>query len=100
MLPYPTSQRRLLMMARVFLHEFSEFVAAHEAGLPYPSDINDPSADHALETFLERLAVDAAQVDEAMGGVETAADIQRGLEKLLAELLSHAAPHRNRIHWN
>ena len=100
MLPYPTDRRRLLMMVRVFLHEFCEFVAAHDCGFPYPSERDDPCADHQLEAFLERLAVDASQVDDAMAGAETADEIRRGLEQHLVDLLSHAAWQRHRSHWN
>ncbi|HEX5053490.1 MAG TPA: hypothetical protein VFZ65_17055 [Planctomycetota bacterium] len=96
MLPYPTDRRRLLMMVRVFLHEFSELVAA--CGDACPADLG--SADHQLEGFLERLAVDAGQIDEAAVRPETEAEIQRGLEHHLAELLQHAAWNRSRIHWN
>lgn len=100
MLPYRTDQRRLLMMVRVFLHEFSEFVGAHDAGLPYPSDRADPCADHQLEAFLERLAEDAAQIDAAATSAETVAEIQRGMKQHLEDLLSHAVWHRNRMHPN
>lgn len=97
MLPYRTDTRRLLMMVRAFLHEFSEFVAAHDGGLPYPSDPKDPYADHQLEAFLERLAVDATQIDAAAASAEPAIEIQRGLAQHLNDLLSHAPSHRNRI---
>ena len=98
MLPYPTDRRRLLMMVRVFLHEFAEFVSAHADGWPYPPEPGD--ADRQLEGFLERLAVDASQIDEATACAETEAEIQRGLERHLSELLRHAAWNKNRLHWN
>jgi len=88
MLPYPTDPRRLLMMVRVFLHEFCEFVRAHDAGLEYPSPEGDPCADHQLEAFLERLAVDAAQIDESAAIVESETEIRRGLVQHLADLVS------------
>lgn len=100
MLPYPTDRRRLLMMVRVFLHEFSEFVGAHGDGWPYPSDPGDDCADHQLEAFLERLAMDAGQIDEVAEREETEAEVQRGLEQHLGNLLRHAAWNRNRIQWN
>ena len=56
MLPYPTDRRRLLMMVRVFLHEFAEFVPAYVDGDSYPADSD--CADRQLEGFLERLAVE------------------------------------------
>jgi hypothetical protein len=104
MLPFPTDPRRLLMMVRVFLHEFSEFVGAHRDGLEYPSDPRDDCADHQLEAFLERLAVDARQIDDGFRRmaerVETAAEVQQSLEGHLRDLLWHAAWSRNRISRN
>jgi hypothetical protein len=100
MLPYSTDRRRLLMMVRVFLHEFSEFVGAHADGWQYPSDPRDDCADHQLEAFLERLAVDAGQIDEAAERAQTAADVQLDVEQHLCDLLQHAAWNRNRPHWN
>jgi len=98
MLPYPTDRRRLLMMVRVFLHEFSEFVPAYAGGWLYPADHGE--ADHQLEGFLERLAVDASQIDEAAEHPETEAQIQRGIEQHLSELLQHATWNGRRIRWN
>ncbi|HEX6812953.1 MAG TPA: hypothetical protein VF384_15115 [Planctomycetota bacterium] len=100
MLPYPTDRRRLLMMVRVFVHEFTELLRAHSNGWPYPSDPCDETADHQLEEFLERIAVDASQVDEVAQRRESETEIQRALEKQLNELLLQAAWNRNRIQWN
>ena len=102
MLPYPTDRRRLLMMVRVFLHEFAEFVGAHREGFEYPSDPADECADHQLEAFLERLAVDAGQIAAGQvegGRVETEAEIVRSLEAHLLDLVGHAA-WRNRMPVN
>ena len=99
-LPYPTDRRRLLMMVRVFLHEFSEFVRAYGDGWPYPADAGADCTDHQLVKFLERLAEDAGQIDEAAQRPETEAEIQRGLEQYLCTLLQHAAWNRNRIQLN
>jgi hypothetical protein len=98
MLPYPTDRRRLLMMVRAFLHEFSELVGAHADG--WQSDPRDECTDHQLEAFLERLAVDAEQTDEATQRTETEAGIQRGIEQHLCDLLQHAAWNRRRVNWN
>jgi hypothetical protein len=100
MLPYPTDRRRLLMMVRVFLHEFSEWVQANRDGSPYPSDVADDCADHQLERFLERLAVDADQLDEAAVRPETEIEVYRCLEQHLCELLRHAASTHDRLRWN
>jgi hypothetical protein len=98
MLPYPTDRRRLLMMVRAFMHEFSEFVCAYGDGSPY---LPDPiGADHQLEGFLERLAVDAGQIDEASDRPETEGEIQRGVAQHLFELLQHASWNSRRVHWN
>jgi hypothetical protein len=86
------------MMVRVFLHEFAEFVSAHADGMPYPAEHGD--ADRQLESFLERLAVDASQIDDAAARAETEAEIRRGLARHLSELLRHAAWNRNSMHWN
>lgn len=100
MLPYPTDRRRLLMMVRVFLHEFSELVQAHRDGPPYPADAADDCADRQLEKFLERLAVDASQIDDLSARPETEIEIYRGLEQHLCELLRQASCTRNRIRFN
>ena len=100
MLPYPTDRRRLLMMVRVFLHEFSEWVQAHRDGAPYPSAAADEFADHQLEKFLERLAIDAGQIDDLSLRPDTEIEIYRGLEQHLCELLRHASGIRNRIRFN
>ena len=97
MLPYPTDRRRLLMMVRVFLNEFSEFVPAYGEDLS-PADL--PGADRQLEGFLERLAMDASQIDAGAERLETEAGILRGIERHLAELVQHAASHCSRIRWN
>ena len=104
MLPYPTDPRRLLMMVRVFLHEFAEFVNAHRTGWDYPSDPGDACADHQLEAFLERLAVDASETDEharrTAGRVESAAEIPQSIAAHLRELVQEAFVHHNRITAN
>jgi len=100
MLPYPTDRRRLLMMVRVFLHEFSEFVRAYGDVYPYPAEPGGDCADHQLEGFIERLAVDASQIDETAERLETEAEIQNGLIKHLCELLQHASWNRRRSQWN
>ena len=100
MLPCPTDRRRLLMMARVFLHEFSEFVRAHGDGWKYPSDRGDPSADHQLEAFLERLAVDAGQIDEASEHAETESRVLLDIDLLLSQLMEVAAWNTDRISQN
>ena len=100
MLPYPTDRRRLLMMVRVFLHEFSEFVRAYNDVHPYPAEPGGDCADHQLEGFIERLAVDASQVDEAAERAETEAEIQHGLVQHLFNLLQHASWNRRGIHMN
>ena len=101
MLPYPTDRRRLLMMVRVFLHEFSEFVGAHRGGATYPTDLDDDCADHQLEAFLNRLAVDAGQIDdgfrEASDRVENEAEILRSIECHLCELMRPAPWSHNRV---
>jgi hypothetical protein len=104
MLPYATKRRRLLMMVRVFLHEFSEFVGAHRDGWEYPSDPADECADHQLEAFLERLAVDAGQIDAgclAMAEpMETEAEVRQSIEEQLRDLLRVASWHHNRFSAN
>jgi hypothetical protein len=99
MLPYPTDRRRLLMMVRAFLHEFAAIVSAHGDGLQHPSAA-DPWADHQFEAFLERLAVDASQVDEDAAVMETEVEVQHSIQQHLCDLLQHAAWHRDRIRWN
>jgi hypothetical protein len=102
MLPYPTDRRRLLMMVRTFLEEFSLFVTAHAEGWDCPSDPG--CADRQLEAFLERLAVDAGEMDDsclATGrSVETEAEIAASLERHLRDLLRNAAWNHNRISVN
>lgn len=104
MLPYPTDQRRLLMMVRVFLHEISEFVAAQADGMPYPSDANDKCADHQLEAFLERLAEDARQIDGVYrtmtGREESEAEVQQSLASHLRALAKQVPWHHNRLSLN
>ena len=100
MLPYPTDRRRLLMMVREFLHEFCEWVQANRDGSPYPSDAGGECADHQLEKFLERLAVDAKQVDDLAVRPETEIEVYRALEQYLCELLRQATSHHNRFRWN
>jgi hypothetical protein len=100
MLPYSTERRRLLQMVRVFLHEFAELVRADSDGAWTSSSERDVSADHELERFLERLAVDAGQVDEADQRAETETDICRGIQQHLVELVQHASWERKRIWWN
>ena len=100
MLPYPTDRRRLLMMVRAFLHEFAALVWAHGDDWQDPSAADDPWADHQFEAFLERLAVDACEVDEVAGSMETEAEVQHGIEQHLCDLLQHAAWQRDRIRWN
>jgi len=99
MLPYPTDRRRLLMMVRVFMHEFSEFVGAHAEGAPF--DLDDDCTDHQLEAFLNRLAVDAGQIDdgfrEVADRVETEAEILRSLEDSFRDLPRRAPWTHNRI---
>lgn len=95
MLPYPTDRRRLLMMVRVFVHEFAELVAARSDGW-----VDAASADRQLEAFLERLAVDAEQADAASERTQTEGEIQRDLAQGLVELLQHAGWSRRRIGWN
>lgn len=104
MLPYPTDQRRLLMMVRVFLHEISEFVAAQADGMDYPSDPGDPCGDHQLEAFLERLAVDASQIDEVYrtmtGREESEAEVHQSLASHLRALAQQIPWHHNRLRLN
>ncbi|HZN38430.1 MAG TPA: hypothetical protein VFD82_06480 [Planctomycetota bacterium] len=104
MLPYPTDQRRLLMMVRVFLHEISEFVAAHADGMEYPSDPNDKCADHQLEAFLERLAEDARQIDcvyrTMTGREESEAEVHHSLASHLRALAQQVPWHHNRLRLN
>lgn len=104
MLPYPTDQRRLLMMVRVFLHELSEFVAAHADGMEYPSHPSDETADHQLEAFLERLAEDASQIDGVFrnmtGRVETEPEVQHSLVGHLRNLAQQTPWHHNRLRLN
>ena len=104
MLPFPTDRRRLLMMVRVFLHELSEFVAAHADGMQYPSDPGDECADHQLEGFLARLAVDASQIDDVYrnmtGNVETEAEVHHSLVGHLRNLVQQTPWHHNRLRLN
>ena len=104
MLPYPTDAHHLLKMVRVFLHEFSDFVDDQRNGFEFPSDPQDESADHQLEAFLERLAVDASQADDGFcnvaGRVETEAEILQSLVGHLRDLLRHAVRNHNRVSWN
>lgn len=100
MLPYPTDRRRLLMMVRVFLQEFSDLARASADGWTFPSKPGDVTADHQLEAFLERLAFDAGLGDDAAGRTETEADVQSDIEERLRDLLQHAAWNRNRISLN
>ena len=104
MLPYPTDRRRLLMMVRVFLHEFSEFVTAESEGWECSSDPCDDCADRQLEAFLERLGVDASQIDDrclATGHpVESEGRILESLAGHLRDLLRHAAWSNDRISAN
>jgi hypothetical protein len=104
MLPYPTDRRRLLMMVRAFLHEFSAFVTAHAEGWECPSDPCDACADRQLEEFLERLGVDASQIDDGCleigRPVETEAEIVESLEGHLRNLVRHATWNHNRISAN
>jgi hypothetical protein len=100
MLPYPTDRRRLLLMVQVFLHEFTELVSAYEDGWSHRGDGSDPTADLPLESFLERLAVDAGQIDAAAVPGETAADIRRGIDRYVDHLLRQEEWHRRRISWN
>jgi hypothetical protein len=91
-------------MVRIFLHEFSEFAAAHRSGLEYPSDPRDDSADHQLEAFLERLAIDASEPDAGFRGatqrVETEAEVLQSLIGHLRDLLGNAVRRHNRVSWN
>ena len=104
MLPFPTDRRRLLMMVRVFVHELSEFVAAHADGMQYPSDPDDQCADHLLEAFLARLAEDANQIDGVFrnmtGNVETEAEVQYSLVGHLRNLVQQTPWHHNRLRLN
>src|SRR5262245_45116030 len=104
MLPYPTDRRRLLMMVRGFVHELSEFVAAHADGMQYPSDPDDQCADHLLEAFLARLAEDASQIDGVFrnmtGNVETEAEVQHSLGGHLRNLVQQTPWHHNRLRLN
>ena len=104
MLPYPTDRRRLLMMVRVFVHELSEFVAAQADGMPYPSNPDDKCADHQLEAFLERLAVDARQIDGVYrtmtGREESEAEVQYSLVSHLRALVAQTPWHHNRLSLN
>ena len=104
MLPYPTDSRHLLMMVRTFLDEFSVFVTAHSEGWKYPSDPGDDCADRQLEAFLERLGVDASQIDDSRletgRRVETEAEILASLEGHLRDLLRNATWNHNRISVN
>ena len=104
MLPYPTDRRRVLMMVRVFVHEISEFVAAHVDGMPYPSDPADKCADHQLEAFLERLAEDANQIDDVYrtmtGREESDAEVQYSLARHLRALAQQTPWHNNRLSLN
>ena len=104
MLPYPTDPRRLLMMVRVFLHEFAEFVSAHRSGWDHPSDPDDPCVDHQLEAFLERLAADAGEIDEharrTTGRIESAAEIPPKIAAHLRQLVQDAFAQNNRLTAN
>jgi hypothetical protein len=87
-------------MVRAFLLEFSEFVRAHGDGWQSPRDPEDPTADRQLEAFLERLAVDAGQIDEGAERPETEALVQHDIEHQLCELLQHAAWNRRHLSRN
>jgi len=104
MRPYPTDRRRVLMMVRVFLHELSEFVAAQADGMKHPSDPDDQCADHQLEAFLARLAVDANQIDDVFrnmtGNVETVAEVHHSLVVHLRHLVQQTPWHHNRLGLN
>lgn len=103
MLPYPTDQRRLLMMVRSFVHEFADFVSTRwHPDTKHPSDPDDPEL--PLEEYLDKLALSASDDDdgviEMFGKAETEAEVVESLQEHLRDLLRHAAWNDDQVSAN